>query len=219
MKEQYDKHVQDAVPYVKEQLVWLSAKNINTDHSSTKFEHQHFGPFKVVQKIGASAYKLDISTPWRQKKLYNVFNESLLCPYVAPFFPSQVIAPPDPSTLIAGEEHYDIEAVLNTHLCTYNKTKVLQFFVKWLDYGNEENSWVSMRNLTRSCKPALEAFYAKYKRKPGHNTWREEFNKLPTKDEAVNKDIQPNWRVMLQTSLSHVPFQVLSCIKFILDSV
>jgi hypothetical protein len=94
--------------------------------------------------------------------------------------------------LIAGEEHYDIEAVLDTRLCTYNKTKILQFFVKWLDYGNEENSWVPMRNLTCSCKPVLKAFYAKYKRKLGHNTWREEFDKLSTEDEAVNKNVQPN---------------------------
>ena len=38
MKEQYDKHIKDTIPYKKGQLVWLEGKNITTERPSNKLE-------------------------------------------------------------------------------------------------------------------------------------------------------------------------------------
>ncbi|VDC05061.1 unnamed protein product [Peniophora sp. CBMAI 1063] len=43
MKEQYDKHVRDAIPYARNQLVWLSAKNIKSVQPSKKLTHLYYG--------------------------------------------------------------------------------------------------------------------------------------------------------------------------------
>lgn len=114
MKNQYDKHTVDAIPYEKDQLVWLDKRNIATTQPSNKLTHRRYGPFKIIKKIGASSYKLAIPIPWKQKRIHDTFHESLLKPYIAPYFPSQVVKEPDPPTIIEGEEHYDIEEVLRS---------------------------------------------------------------------------------------------------------
>lgn len=169
MKEQYDKHVRDALPYKQHQLVWLSSKNLTTDRPSTKLEDRRFGPFKVIKKVGASAYKLAIPAPWKAKRVHDVFNESLLKPYVAPFFPSQILPMPDPPTVIDDEEHFDVEQILKTQFRGRKKDK-LYVLVKWLDYSNADNQWIPIQNC--SAVEKLEEYYASHPRAAGYNVWR-----------------------------------------------
>jgi hypothetical protein len=60
MKEQYNKHVRDHKLYEKGQLVWLDGWNLTTKQLSEKLKDLRFGPFKIVKRIGAGAYKIEI---------------------------------------------------------------------------------------------------------------------------------------------------------------
>jgi hypothetical protein len=60
MKEQYNKHVHNHEPYKKGQLVWLDGRNLTTKQPSEKLKDLCFGPFKIVKRIGAGAYKIEI---------------------------------------------------------------------------------------------------------------------------------------------------------------
>ena len=140
MKANYDKHTRPAATYEKNTLVWLDGRNLKTERPSEKLEHLRYGPFKVLKKVGASSYKLDIPPTWTAKRVHNVFNERLLIPYVAPFFPGQVVPPPDPPVIIDGEEEYDVERILDSKFQRRGRGgPKLKFLVKWLNYSNKHN--------------------------------------------------------------------------------
>jgi len=71
--------------------VWLLPRNIKTTRPSKKLDYKKIGPFKIVAKIGTSAYKLALP---RSMAIHNTFHISLLEPYQDNQFPSQIKQPP-----------------------------------------------------------------------------------------------------------------------------
>ena len=105
-------------------------------------------PFTILEKVGRSAYKLDLPISWIQKRIHPVFNEVLLTPYVTPRFGNQVQLPPPPPELVDGEEEYEVEAVLDSRWHKVGRGRQdLQYLVKWKGYGPEENTWEPAANL------------------------------------------------------------------------
>ncbi|SJK97326.1 uncharacterized protein ARMOST_00578 [Armillaria ostoyae] len=97
MKVQYDKYKH-------------SARNYHArDHK--KLDDKRVGPFEVLEKTGALAYKLKLPPHW---KIHPCFNEKLLTPYISPVFPNQEQPPPPQPDLINSEEQWEIEEVLNS---------------------------------------------------------------------------------------------------------
>src|ERR1700720_276519 len=87
MKTAYDKHKNtNPREYTKGTLVWLDAKNLNTERPSPKLADKRVGPFVVIEKVGPSAYRLNLPVTWR---IHPVFNEALLTPYKEGGFPNQ----------------------------------------------------------------------------------------------------------------------------------
>ena len=60
MKRHYDKKRQVGTEYKPGDLVWLEATNLKMERPMKKLDNGWFGPLKVIQKIGCSAYKLEI---------------------------------------------------------------------------------------------------------------------------------------------------------------
>jgi hypothetical protein len=87
MKHFYDRHRKDAYPYKPGDKVWLEGYNLQTDRPSKKLSNKCYGPFTILSKIGAAAYKLKLPRTW--KSVWPVFNELLLTPYKEPVYDSQ----------------------------------------------------------------------------------------------------------------------------------
>ncbi len=145
MKAQYDKKKRPAVEYQVGDKVWLDTTNLSLPQPKKKLADKCTGPFLIVAKKGASAYTLKLPTNWR---IHPTFNKSLLTPYTPPAFPNQEQPPPPPPDLVDGEEHYEVEKVLNSR-----ERKVrgkagepshwtTDYFIKWKGYRPESNSWV-----------------------------------------------------------------------------
>lgn len=170
MKEQYDKHKDDSIPYEKGQLVWLSSKNYPSQRPSQKLEDRRYGPFKIVKKVGRSAYKLQIPQDWKRRRIHDVFNESILLPYVAPYFENQMIPEPPPPVL--SEEHSDnaeppeweVEAILDSRWW-HSK---LQYFVHWKGYPRSEDEWVNSDDLFAD--ELVEQYHQKFPKAPPYNS-------------------------------------------------
>ena len=94
--------------------VFLDGRNIKTDRPTGKLEDKWFGPFEVVEKIGAAAYKLKLPRNW--KKIHPVFNEILLKKAIEAVFESQRSRPPPPPILIDDEEQFEIEQIQDSRL-------------------------------------------------------------------------------------------------------
>lgn len=114
MKRYYDHKRSNSQEFKVGDLVWLEGTNIKTDRPTKKLEDKRYGPFKILEKVGKSAYRLQLPSRW--KALYPVQNEVSLWPYTPPSYPSQKKDPPPPPDLIQGEKEYEIEELVNSRL-------------------------------------------------------------------------------------------------------
>jgi len=78
MKKDYDGKATAQPSLEVGDLVTLNAKNICTKRPSKKLSPKLYGPFKMMDKKGSKAYKLEISPRW---KIHPVFHVSLREPY------------------------------------------------------------------------------------------------------------------------------------------
>ena len=87
-------------------------------------------------------------------RLHLVFNVIKLLPAPEDPFLGRKVQPPPPPEIVDGEEHYEIERILDSRL-TCDR---LHFLVKWKGYGYEENSWIPKEDLAAPVR--LWEFYA-----------------------------------------------------------
>ncbi len=132
--------------------VYLISRNLRTKRPSKKLDFKKMGPFKVDERISTSNYRL--SLPGTMKLRTNVFHISLLEP-----------APKDArlATDVEAEdeeEEWDVEDILDSRI----KDGQLQYLVKWLDFGPEDNSWQPATNL--HCPEKLEEFHRRNPDRP-----------------------------------------------------
>jgi len=67
-------------------MVWLLPRNIRTTRPCKKLDYKKIGSFKILAKIGGSAFKLNLPPSMR---IHNTFHLSLLELYHDDKFPSQ----------------------------------------------------------------------------------------------------------------------------------
>jgi hypothetical protein len=80
MKQDYDKKCRPSQDFQIGEKVMVEATHITTTRPSKKLDEKRVGPFKIVKKVGASSFKLDIPPKW--KTIHPVFNEAILSRYV-----------------------------------------------------------------------------------------------------------------------------------------
>ncbi|KAL5526847.1 hypothetical protein ACEPAF_8574 [Sanghuangporus sanghuang] len=142
MKHFYDRHARKSITY----------------EAGQKMDDKWFSPFEVVEKVGASAYRLKLPKTW--KKVHLVFNEILLKPAIQPSFESQKKPPPPPPVIIDEQEEYEVEEILDSHL---HRGK-LQFLVKWVRY--EEATWQPESDVKDNVQESIQEFYRKHSGAP-----------------------------------------------------
>ena len=158
MKKYYNRSRLPAHPYKVGDKVYLEGINLLISRPVAKLSDKRYGPFRIVKKIGASAYKLALPQKWSRN--HDVFNEYLLTPFTAPSYLSQQARQPDePPDLDADDPDkavYDVEAILGARV----RRGKLQILVKWLGYAPEHNSWEPAGKLL-SAEDAIRDFYKK----------------------------------------------------------
>ncbi|SJL05370.1 uncharacterized protein ARMOST_08737 [Armillaria ostoyae] len=167
MKTQYDKHKRPAREYHAGDKVWLDATNLHLPRPKKKLDDKRVGPFLILEKTGASAYKLKLPPHW---KIHPRFNEKLLSPFIPPAFPNQERPPPPPPDLIDGEEEWEIEEILDSKPRKVRakrgqpSTTVIDYFIKWVGHTREHNSWVTASEMGNA-----QTAIAEYEVKMGSN--------------------------------------------------
>jgi len=77
-KEDYVLHRKPDPHLQSRDMVWLLLRNIKTTRPSKKLDYKKIGPFKILAKIGTSAYKLALPP---SMAIHNTFHISPLEPY------------------------------------------------------------------------------------------------------------------------------------------
>jgi len=116
-KKYYDRKAKEQPGIEGGQLVMLNAKNMRTKRPSKKLSPKLYGPFKVLEKKGSRAYKLEISPWW---KIHPLFHVSLLEPYRASNRPSREQPPPDPED-IEGDLEWQVERIVKSESISYTR--------------------------------------------------------------------------------------------------
>ena len=120
--------------------VWLDARNIMTRRPSVKLGHRQLGPYEVIENVGTSAVRLRLPAT---VQIHPVFHVSLLKHTSNIRYPGQIAPPPLP-VIVDGEEEWEVEIIMDTHL-HYNQ---LQYLVKWKGY--DAPTWQPATDLAHS---------------------------------------------------------------------
>lgn len=138
--------------------VWLLTKNIRTTRPSKKLDYRRLGPFKIIQKVGNVAYKLELPP---SMKIHNVFHVSLLEPTIKNKFQGRIQEPPPPVE-VEGDEEFEVEEILDSRLFRRHG----QYLVHWTGYHSSEATWEPWE-FVKNAPVKIQEFHAKYPGKPG----------------------------------------------------
>jgi hypothetical protein len=75
-----------------------------------KLNNKHLGPFLILEKIGESAFKLNIPRSWKH---HPIFNEALLTRFIPASFKRQDIPKPPLELDKEGIAVYEVESIVD----------------------------------------------------------------------------------------------------------
>ena len=115
--------VSDQGMVFRDSLLTPEARN----QPSRKLRPKWFGPFKVIERIGSNAYRLEFPHTIR---CHPVFNVSALRHYVENTIPGRRQPTAPPVTDLDGHSRYGVDKILD-HRTRHHR---LQYLVKWAGY-------------------------------------------------------------------------------------
>ena len=145
-KAYYDKRRRDVAFSVGEEVL-LCTKNLTFKGLDCKKLLPRFvGPFKIVQAIGASAYKLDLPDTMA---VHPVFHVSLLKKYTG-----TGPVPPPPTILQDGTVEYEVDAIVSHR----HEGRRRQYLVRWRGYTPEHDTWESESDLKINAADTVQTY-------------------------------------------------------------
>ena len=172
MKKYYDQRATAQPDIDLGDLVMLNAKNIRSKRPTKKLSPRLCGPFKVLEKQGNRAFKLDILPRWI---IHPDFHVSLLEPYKVSDRPSREKPRQEPEDG-EGDMEWEVEKIVKSAIITYTSKvrrvdkefKELRYFVKWAGCSEDENSWDPQEGLVNAWE-RVEKFHREYPGMRGPN--------------------------------------------------
>jgi RNase H-like domain found in reverse transcriptase/Reverse transcriptase (RNA-dependent DNA polymerase)/Integrase zinc binding domain/Chromo (CHRromatin Organisation MOdifier) domain len=126
--------------------VYLRRKGITTKRPSEKLDHKKLGPFSIKKKIGEVNYELTLPPGMR---IYPVFHVSQLEPaHEGARVHEEDEAEPD-------DKEWEVERILDDKMEAGRQW----FYVKWKDYGHEDDTWEPIEHL-KNAQEALQVYQA-----------------------------------------------------------
>ncbi|CBF84359.1 uncharacterized protein ANIA_02616 [Aspergillus nidulans FGSC A4] len=115
---------------------------------SRKLGQQFAGPFKVLQRVGKVAYKLDFPS---KLQIHPVVSISQLEPFMEdpygrwPDKPGPTIDENFPD----DDDRYEVERIVDRkpHLVGRKRKPVIKYLVRWKGYGSEDDWWLTKEQL------------------------------------------------------------------------
>ena len=111
----------------------MSTKNLRL-HGTRKFRDRFVGPFLVTERIGNTAYRLDLLRSAALSGVHDVFHVLLLCGWLSNGVHADV-----PSIEIDGEAEYEV-SVIKGHREYQGEMQCLTLFV---GFDSSEDIWLS----------------------------------------------------------------------------
>ena len=131
-----------AVEFQEGDNVLLSTRHIRFRQCPTKLQRRYVGPFKILQKISAVAYRLQLPADWL---MHPVFHVSLLKPWRESVW-SCPVEEPELDVNLEPQPRYEIERILKWRRVKVGRRKTREFLVTWYGYPLDEAQWIPEAN-------------------------------------------------------------------------
>ena len=135
-KRYYDQKHWD-IQFAVRDSVLLSTQNLRFKGIPHKLQLKFCGPYKVLEKIGAQAYRLQLPDTWR---VHPVFHVSLL-KHWRPSTVQQVLGEVELDDSNAPQ-YFDVEKILRWRWNSKTWRRRREFLVLWQGYPVEEAEWI-----------------------------------------------------------------------------
>ena len=112
----------------------------------------------MLEKIGASAYKLELPEQW---KIHLTFTKSKLTPYDLPLAQHQKHPPPLPPEVVGSHKWYKVDEILNLHR---RGRYGIKYLIGWKGYRPEDCTWAIPSNI--KADNSIKEFHKKYPDQP-----------------------------------------------------
>jgi hypothetical protein len=161
--------------FAKGEFVYLSAKNLRTDRPNKKFDVRLLGPFRILEKVGTLAYRLELPPASRA---HPVFHVSLLHPATVNEFSKPEENFEIRPVPVTQEGEYEVASILDSRL----RRSRLQYLVEWAGLPRSEATWEDSINL-QNCSESVESFHLHFPNKPASSQplVKEQHRSLPRK--------------------------------------
>ena len=135
-KRYYDQKHRD-IQFAVGDMVLLSTQNLRLKGIPHKLQRKFCGPYKVLERIGAQAYRLKLPDTWR---IHPVFHVSLL----KQWRPSTVQQVPGEVELEDADtpQYFDVEKILRWRWSLKTRRRQREFLVLWQGYPMEDAEWI-----------------------------------------------------------------------------
>ena len=137
-----DLHRRDLV-FKEGDQVYLSTEKLPLV-GARKLLPKWFGPCTVEERIGETAYRLQLPSHWRQ---HRVFHVSRLKPYEESTRYKGRGKKRPPPDLEQGPDVYEVEDILDRRERKPGRWIVVEYLVKWAGYPTHEATWESKKKL------------------------------------------------------------------------
>lgn len=121
--------------------------------SSTKLRSRFVGPFRIVRKINANAFEIEL--PPAMRRVHNVINVVYLRRVVEMGTFGRVDEPP-PVMVNSDGDYYQPDAILSHRVRASGQ---YEYLVSWVGYGTEDNSWITIQDLAL-CGDMVRAYWS-----------------------------------------------------------
>jgi len=116
-----------------------------------KLGDQRTGPFRIAEKIGELAYRLELPETWKVHPVISVAQLELYRP--DPF--ERAPAPPTP-VVVDGEEEHEIETIIRSAMRGRGRRREKHYLVRWKGYGPEFDEWIPASELEHAAEVVQE---------------------------------------------------------------